>query len=205
MHFEFFSSLQWSASPYPFRTTLDHLPCHGHLSPFTHLGSLTSAADWGSHHWIPISLNPFKLRLALRPLIWRGLLLVLLLSRATFIRKNFTQSFLSFAQTLKEIAKVRRHALLCASVFEISRLIVYVAPSSVYPEHLIHVTVSLPCGIVHLEGQHLLSMSTVQLALVLLSNPNLLNRRSTSQVTCSRRRPVVLRLSMKLFSASLRT
>ena len=126
MHPGSLSSLQWSASPFPFRITLVHLPCPGHLSPFTHLGSLTSADDWGNHHWIPISLNPFNL--ALRPPIWRGLLLVLLLSHATFNRKNFTRSLSSFAQTLKEIAKVRRHALLCASVFEISRLIVYVVP-----------------------------------------------------------------------------
>ena len=200
---ESLSSLQWSASPFIFHSMLDLIPCLGPLSPFTHLGSLTSAGDWGSHHhWIPSLLKLFKL--ALRPQIWRGLLLVLLLRHATFIRMNFTQSFLSSAQTLKKIAKVWRHALLCASEFEISRLIVYVVPS-IYSEHFIDLTVSLPCGIVHSEGQHWLSMLMVQLALALLSNPNLSNRRTTSQVTCSRRRSVVLRLSMILFSTSLKT
>ena len=80
-----------------------------------------------------------------------------------------------------------------------------VCPFSVYSQHLIHINISLPCGIVLLEGQHLLSMSMVQLALVLLSYLNLSNRRSTSQVTGSRRTSVVPRRSMILFSASLTT
>ena len=123
------SSLQWSTSPFPFRTTLVHLPCHGHLSLFTHLDSLTSVGDWGSLHWIPISINPFKI--ALRPLIWHGSLLVSLFSHATLNKKSFTRSLTSFAQTLKEMAKVQRHALHCASVFKISRSIVYVLSPSI--------------------------------------------------------------------------